>query len=46
MIKMVVEHMMANQWFGGLVSPAEWDYAWLSESFATYFEYFNTAMVT
>lgn len=43
---MTIERMMAHQWFGNLVTPIWWDFAWLSEGFATYFAYFNTAKVT
>jgi len=43
--KTAVGHAVANQWFGNLVTPAQWDFAWLNKGLATYFEYFATAMV-
>ncbi len=35
----VIAHEIAHQWFGNLVTPADWKYLGLNESFATYFGY-------
>ncbi len=34
----LVAHELAHQWFGDLVTCAEWSHAWLNEAFATYFQ--------
>ncbi|MBN2154772.1 MAG: M1 family metallopeptidase [Candidatus Lokiarchaeota archaeon] len=37
-IVIVICHENSHMWFGNLVSPADWQYVWLNESFASYFE--------
>jgi aminopeptidase N len=41
----VVIHELAHMWFGNLVTPEWWSCLWLSEGFATYFQYFGTAEI-
>ena len=36
-LRNIVIHELAHQWFGNAVTESNWDDAWLSEGFATYF---------
>lgn len=36
-LRNVVIHELAHQWFGNAVTETNWDHAWLSEGFATFF---------
>ncbi|XP_031340683.1 aminopeptidase N-like [Photinus pyralis] len=38
-------HEIAHQWFGNLATQRSWNYLWLSEGFASYFQYYIADMV-
>jgi len=42
---MAVGRAVVNQWFGNLVTPARWDFAWMNKGLAAYLQYIVTTMV-
>ncbi|CAG9857860.1 unnamed protein product [Phyllotreta striolata] len=41
----VIAHEFAHMWFGDLVTCGSWDYTFLNEGFARYFQYFMLSQV-
>ncbi|KAG4070580.1 hypothetical protein HA402_011967 [Bradysia odoriphaga] len=41
----VITHEQAHMWFGDLVTCDWWEYTWLNEGFARYFQYYGTAFL-
>ncbi|XP_022900424.2 aminopeptidase N-like [Onthophagus taurus] len=45
-IILIMAHEYGHKWFGNLVTPDWWNVLWVSEGFASYFDYFGPAIDT
>lgn len=43
---LVIAHEFAHMWFGNLLTCKFWDYTFLNEGFARFYQYFATAAVS